>query len=203
LIRFLLHQPTPTGVYDIVNYSGYPVGVYIDDIQFTDCEWLQSLSLTSLANNSDFATLDHVTGGGPLEIGSNYILKVRPRIGNVWMPFGQSLEVIPTESIDVENYQHFDKDGLPNGIEHILNLNPMNGADAEAALSPTINNGQLQISHPVIGANQIEAEYSFTLEIDSWETIPVTISEDGIATASVDLSSANGKCFIRWAASEL
>jgi hypothetical protein len=159
-----------------------------------------------------------VTGGGPLEIGSNYILKVRPRIGNVWMPFGQSLEVIPTESIDVENYQQwaltyypligafnddFDKDGLPNGIEHILNLNPMNAADAEAALSPTINNGQLQISHPVIGANQIEAEYSFTLEIDSWETIPVTISEDGIATASVDLSSANGKCFIRWAASEL
>ena len=218
LIRFLLHQPTPTGVYDIVNYSGYPVGVYIDDIQFTDCEWLQSLSLTSLANNSDFATLDHVTGGGPLELGSNYILKVRPRIGNVWMPFGQSLEVIPTESIDAENYQQwaltyypliggfdedFDKDGLPNGIEHILDLNPMNAADAEAALSPTINNGQLQISHPVIGANQIEAEYSFTLEIGSWEKIPVTISEDGIATASVDLSTTNDKCFIRWAASEL
>ena len=218
LIRFLLHQPTPTGVFDIINYSGYPVGVYIDDIQFTDCEWLQSLSLTSLANNSDFATLDHVTGGGPLELGSNYILKVRPRIGNVWMPFGQSLEVIPTESIDVENYQQwaltyypliggfdedFDKDGLPNGIEHILDLNPMNAADAEAALSPTINNGQLQISHPVIGANQIEAEYSFTLEIGSWEKIPVTISEDGIATASVDLSTTNDKCFIRWAASEL
>ena len=218
LIRFLLHQPTPTGVYDIVNYSGYPVGVYIDDIQFTDCEWLQSLSLTSLANNSDFATLDNVTGGGPLEVDSNYILRVRPRVGNVWMPFGQSLEVIPTESIDAENYQQwaltyypligafnddFDKDGLPNGIEHILNLNPMNGADAEAALTPTINNGELQISHPVIGANQIEAEYSFTLEIGSWEKIPVTISENGIATASVDLSSANDKCFIRWAASEL
>ncbi len=218
LIRFLLHQPTPTGVYDIVNYSGYPVGVYIDDIQFTDCEWLQSLSLTSLANNSDFATLDHVTGGGPLEVDSNYILRVRPRVGNVWMPFGQSLEVIPTESIDAENYQQwaltyypliggfdedFDKDGLPNGIEHILDLNPMNAADAEAALTPTINNGELQISHPVIGANQIEAEYSFTLEIGSWEKIPVTISEDGIATASVDLSSANDKCFIRWAASEL
>ena len=218
LIRFLLHQPTPTGVYDIINYSGYPVGVYIDDIQFTDCEWLQSLSLTSLANNSDFATLDHVTGGGPLEVDSNYILRVRPRVGNVWMPFGQSLEVIPTESIDAENYQQwaltyypliggfdedFDKDGLPNGIEHILDLNPMNAADAEAALSPTINNGELQISHPVIGANQIEAEYSFTLEIGSWEKIPVTISEDGIATASVDLSSANDKCFIRWAASEL
>ena len=218
LIRFLLHQPTPNGVYDIVNYSGYPVGVYIDDIQFTDCEWLQSLSLTSLANNSDFATLDNVTGGGPLEVDSNYILRVRPRVGNVWMPFGQSLEVIPTESIDAENYQQwaltyypliggfdedFDKDGLPNGIEHILDLNPMNAADAEAALSPTINNGQLQISHPVIGANQIEAEYSFTLEIGSWETIPVTISEDGIATASVDLSATNDKCFIRWAASEL
>jgi hypothetical protein len=218
LIRFLLHQPTPTGVYDIINYSGYPVGVFIDDIQFIDCEWLQSLSLTSLAKNSDFATLDNVTGGGPLKVGSSYILKLRPKIGNAWMPFGQSLEVIPAEAIDAENYQQwaltyypsiggfnddFDNDGLPNGIEHILNLNPMNAADAEAALSPTINNGQLQISHPIIGGNQIEAECSFTLEAGSWEPVPVTISEAGIATASVDLSAANGKCFIRWAASEL
>ena len=218
LIRFLLHQPTPTGVYDIINYSGYPVGVFIDDIQFIDCEWLQSLSLTSLAKNSDFVTLDNVTGGGPLKVGSSYILKLRPKIGNAWMPFGQSLEVIPAEAIDAENYQQwaltyypsiggfnddFDNDGLPNGIEHILNLNPMNAADAEAALSPTINNGQLQISHPIIGGNQIEAECSFTLEAGSWEPVPVTISEAGIATASVDLSAANGKCFIRWAASEL
>ena len=134
------------------------------------------------------------------------------------MPFGQSLEVIPAEVIDAENYQQwaltyypsiggfnddYDQDGLPNGIEHILNLNPMNAADAEAALSTTINNSQLQISHPVIGGNQIEAECSFTLEAGSWEPIPVTISEDGIATASVDLSAANGKCFIRWRATEL
>ena len=159
-----------------------------------------------------------MTGGGPLEVASSYMLKVRPKIGNVWMPFGQSLEVIPTENIDPQNYQQwaltyypligdfrgdYDNDGLPNGIEYILNLNPMNAADAEAALSPTINNGQLQISHPVIGGNQIEAECSFTLEAGSWEAIPVTTSEAGIATASVDLSVANGKCFIRWTASEL
>ena len=215
-----IRPESPTGVFDIItDYRGNtPVGVFIDDIEFTDCEWLQSLSLTSLAKNSDFAPLDNVTGGGPLEVGSNYILKVRPRIGNVWMPFGQSLEVIPAEVIDAENYQQwaltyypsiggfnddYDQDGLPNGIEHILNLNPMNAADAEAALSTTINNSQLQISHPVIGGNQIEAECSFTLEAGSWEPIPVTISEDGIATASVDLSAANGKCFIRWRATEL
>ena len=219
IVRFLLHRPeSTTGVFNITDNPNTPVGVFIDDIEFTDCEWLQSLSLTSLAKNSDFAPLDNVTGGGPLEVGSNYILKVRPRIGNVWMPFGQSLEVIPAEVIDAENYQQwaltyypsiggfnddYDQDGLPNGIEHILNLNPMNAADAEAALSTTINNSQLQISHPVIGGNQIEAECSFTLEAGSWEAIPVTISEDGIATASVDLSAANGKCFIRWRATEL
>ena len=219
IVRFLLHRPeSTTGVFNITDNPNTPVGVFIDDIEFTNCTWLQSLSLTSLAKNSDFAPLDNVTGGGPLEVGSNYILKVRPRIGNVWMPFGQSLEVIPAEVIDAENYQQwaltyypsiggfnddYDQDGLPNGIEHILNLNPMNAADAEAALSTTINNSQLQISHPVIGGNQIEAECSFTLEAGSWEAIPVTISEDGIATASVDLSAANGKCFIRWRATEL
>ena len=218
LVRFLLHQPTPTGVYDLGTFSDYPVGVYIDDVEFLNCEWLQSLSLSSIPKNTELVSLDEYTAGGPPEPGTSYILKVRPRIGTLWMPFGQPLEVIPTDDIDTQNYQQwassyypliggfsddYDHDGLPNGIEYALNLNPMNALDTNAALSPTINNGQLQISHQVINGIQIGAECSYTLEAGSWEPIDVTISEDGIATASIDLDAVNGKCFIRWTATEL
>lgn len=217
LIRFLLHQPTPTGVYDVVTYDDHPVGVYIDDIEFLYCDWLQSLSLSSIPKNAELVSFNNLTAAGPPEPGTSYILRVRPRIGNIWMPFGQSLEVIPTDDAVTQNYQQwvlnyypligdftddYDLDGLPNGIEYALNLNPMNALDADAALFPIVHNGQLQISHPVIDGNQIGAECSYTLEAGSWEPIDITISEDGIATASIDLDTENGACFIRWTATQ-
>ncbi len=217
LIRFLLHQPNPTGVYDIVTYEDYPVGVYIDDIEFLACDWLESLSLTSIPKSAELVSLNNLTAAGPPKPGASYILRVRPRIGNTWMPYGQSLEVIPTNESVAQNYQEwvsnyypligdfthdYDHDGLPNGIEYALNLNPMNTLDADAALLPIVNNGQLQISHPVIDGNQIGAEYSHTLEADSWEPVDVTISADGIATASINLGTEDGACFIRWTATQ-
>ncbi|MGB2428382.1 MAG: hypothetical protein ACPIGG_02720, partial [Akkermansiaceae bacterium] len=93
-----------------------------------------------------------------------------------------------------------DKDGLANGLEYLLNLNPLNASDAGVALSPLIRNGRLKISHPVISGGSIEAEYSLTLEQGSWQPANVTISANGIATASVILNSENQTCFIRWKA---
>jgi len=218
LIRFLLHQPSPTGVYDISTYNGYPVGVYIDDIEFQNCEWLQSLSQSSILSNSQLVSLDESSIGGQLQTDTSYILRVRSKIGNVWMPFGQPLEVVPTDTEVPQNYQQwsltyypligdfsgdYDNDGLANGIEYTLNLNPMNALDSDAALSPTINNNQLQIVHPVINANQIGAEYSHTLEPGSWEPIEVNVSEAGIATASINLDTEHKACFIRWTATDL
>ncbi|MGB2402687.1 MAG: hypothetical protein ACPIA7_04685 [Akkermansiaceae bacterium] len=215
LIRFILHQPNPTGVYDINTHNGFPIGVYIDDVVFSNCAWLQNLSLTNQSKTNSIVSLDEITAGGPLEAGTSYILKVRPRIGNIWMPFGQPLEVVPTDAVTPQNYQQwaltyypligdfnedYDHDGLANGIEYTLNLNPMNALDAEPALSPIINNGQLQISHYVIDGNQIGAERSYTLEPDSWQPINVTISENGIATASINLDATTDACFIRWSA---
>lgn len=215
LIRFLLHQPTPTGVYDVGTFGDYPVGVFIDDIEFFNCKWLQNLSQSSIPKNNSLVSLNELTAAGPLETGTSYILKIKPRLGKIWMPFGQPLEVTPSDTTTPQNYQQwaltyypviggfnedYDHDGLANGIEYTLNLNPMNALDAEPALSPTINNGQLQISHYVIDGNQIGAERSYTLEPDSWQPVNVTISENGIATASINLDVTRDACFIRWTA---
>ena len=218
LIRFLLHQPTPTGVYDIGTSAGFPVGIYIDDIEFSNCEWLESLSQSSISKNNNLVSLDEFTAAGPLDTGTSYILKIKPRIGKIWMPYGQPLKVTPSNVTTAQNYQQwasthypiigafsedYDNDGLANGIEYALNLNPMNALDADLALSPMINNGQLQISHSVINGNLIGAECSYNLEPDSWEPVEVTISEDGIATASINLDTQSAACFIRWTATDL
>ena len=158
------------------------------------------------------------SAGGTLEAGTSYTLRVRPKVGTLWLPYGKALTVTPVDSSNPENYrewaqthypligefdQDYDADGLPNGVEYLLGLSPMNGTDSNAALTPVIQNGKLEISHPVITDMGIGAEYSYSLEDGSWTPIAVTISTDGLATASVDLSGSKGMCFIRWKATEL
>ena len=216
MARFILHRPTSTtGVFNAIDHAGNPIGVYIDDVEFLNCGWLDRLSLTSVPKYSNMVSFTNESAGGSIEVGKTYLLRVRPRIGTVWMPFGASLEVIPVESSGPTNYEEWaqtkypligsfeeddDKDGLANGLEYLLNLNPLNASDAGVALSPLIRNGRLEISHPVISGGSIEAEYSLTLEQGSWQPANVTISANGIATASVILNSENETCFIRWKA---
>ncbi len=219
MIRFMMHRPTSTtGVFNIVDHAGYPIGVYIDDVEFLDCGWLERLSLTHVPKYSNGVSFSSEFTGGSIEAGKTYLLRIRPKIGKVWMPFGDSLEVVPVESSGPGNYlewaqtnypligsfnEDYDKDGLPNGLEYLLKLNPLDANDAELALSPAINGGRLEISHPVISGGSIEAEYSLTLEEGSWQPVTVTISADSIATASVELSGSSDRCFIRWKATEL
>lgn len=218
-IRFLLHRPaSSTGVFNVTDHPQAPIGVYIDDINFLNCEWFDVISLTSVTKGSNLVTLNSESAGGTLEAGTSYTLRVRPKVGTLWLPYGKALTVTPVDSSNPENYrewaqthypligefdQDYDADGLPNGVEYLLGLSPMNGTDSNAALTPVIQNGKLEISHPVITDMGIGAEYSYSLEDGSWTPIAVTISTDGLATASVDLSGSKGMCFIRWKATEL
>ena len=216
LIRFLFHQPAATGVYDVVTFPDLPCGVFIDNISLSNCDWLETLARTTYPKTANYVTLDETTGGGSLQVGQNYNLRLRPRIGNAWLPYGPSVVAVPVDAASLSPYEEwfngtypiignfdddFDNDGLSNGIEHLLNLDPTNPADATAALSAEINNGKFEISHPVIIGAKIEAECSATLENGSWIPVSVTTA-NGIATASVDISSGGGRCFIRWKATE-
>ena len=124
------------------------------------------------------------------------------------------MEVIPVAAATLSPYElwlrgefpiiggftdDFDQDGIPNALERIFGLSPINSADATSALTPQISGGNIELSHAIIPGETITAEYSSTLDPDSWLPATVNIS-GGTATASVPLNL--GTAFIRWVVEE-
>ncbi len=213
LVRFLFHHPnTLTGFYYLTQpeLSGNPVGVFVDGISVSNCDWLESITPVAVSNTAEYATLDSNSAGGPPVAGNSYILRLRPRVGSHWFPYGPPLNVVPVSASSLNPYElwfrgtypvigtfyaDYDGDGIPNGVEHVFGLNPMNNADATAALTPRLADGNLELSHAVIAGGDVEAEYSFTLLAGSWQSAPVTIS-GGMATVSIPLQTP--ACYLRW-----
>lgn len=95
LIRFLLHQPNPTGVYDIISYPDLPLGAFIDNINFTNCDSLQDIAQLKYPKTASYVDLlDITTNGESIVGGGSYTLRIRPKIGTRWMPYGPSIQVV-------------------------------------------------------------------------------------------------------------
>jgi len=214
LIRFVLHQPANTGVFSLQTHSSFPIGAFVDGIEPVNCDVLDSLPSTSYAASATQVTLDATTGGGALTVGTPYTLRLRVRVGCHWFPYGQSLEVTPASAASLSDYElwfrgqyaiigsfveDYDQDGIPNGTERILGLNPLDTSDGAAALTPAIAGSNVQLSHAIISGETISAEYSTNLLAGSWLPATVNISA-GTATASVPVSL--GSAFIRWVVEE-
>ena len=215
LIRFILHNPSG-GVFDLDAYAAFPIGAFIDGIQPINCETLQPQTTASYPASADFVTLDASSAGGPLTAGNTYIMRLRTKVGCKWFAFGDSLKATPVTAASLSTYElwfrssyaiignfddDYDADGIPNGVEHVLGLNPMDATDTSAALTSTLDGGDLELSHSIISGGTVEAEYSYTLEAGSWNSVTVTNS-GGVATASFAVPTGKTECFIRWKAIE-
>ena len=214
MVRFYFHQPNPTGVYDLTTYPTFPIGVFIDGITATNCNWLESVPVTNYAKTAGYVELNSTTGGGALTSGSAYILRLRARVGCHWFPFGPSMEVTPVSASSLSSYQvwfrglypgigsfseDYDGDGISNGLEEIFDLNPMDPSDGAPAIRPVISGNNLVFSHPVTSSATLSAECSTTLQTGSWNPVTVIIN-NGIATATVPLGAP--ACYFRWVAIE-
>jgi hypothetical protein len=60
-------------------------GVFIDDISFSNCDWLSRRVLTSIPASAKETSLDASTAGKALTNGAQYTLRVQPRVGSKWM----------------------------------------------------------------------------------------------------------------------
>ena len=186
------------------------MGIFIDGIQVSNSNWIQSLEATNLPSTAKSVNLNSATAGEPLITGNTYILRLRARINNHWFPYGNSLSVTPVAESSLSGYEawkrsyydyigdsnhDYDSDGVPNSIEYVFGLNPSNTADASSVMNTEIINGNFQISHPILPNETIQAEYSHTLTSGSWQSVTVSIS-NGVATASIPVTSS--PCFLRW-----
>ena len=199
---------------DNSNFDGFPIGAFIDGIEPVNCDTLESLPPTTYNTSTTSVPLDTTTGGGALVAGNPYTLRLRVRIGCHWFPFGQSLDVTPVAASSLSDYElwfrgqfpiiggfadDFDQDGIPNALERIFGLSPIDSTDATSALTPQIAGGNIELSHAIIPGETITAEYSSTLDPNSWLPATVNIS-GGTATASVPLNL--GTAFLRWVVDE-
>ncbi|MCP5535152.1 MAG: hypothetical protein H7A51_02835 [Akkermansiaceae bacterium] len=193
------------------------VGVFTDDISLVNCDDLSNLGdFTYNTPNLDRVSLDASTAGESLVSGKKYLLSLSVTVGCKNYGFGSALEVTPVSAASLSTYElwfrgsyaiigdfddDYDADGIPNGVEHVFDLNPMDSGDGAAALTPTLDGGDLELSHSIISGGTVGAEYSYSLEAGSWNPVTV-VNSGGVATASFAVPAEKTECFIRWKAIE-
>jgi hypothetical protein len=83
-IRLLLRKNSTQG-FITTSAVGSKSGAFIDDVSFTNVDWLSSRRLTNYPANSTAVTLDSTTAGETLLAGTQYTLRLQPRVGSTWM----------------------------------------------------------------------------------------------------------------------
>ena len=60
-------------------------GTFIDDISFTNVDWLSARTFTNYPANATTVTLNATTAGGTITSGTQYNLRLQPRVASAWM----------------------------------------------------------------------------------------------------------------------
>jgi len=89
-IRLLIRKNGDPGT---TAFIGDGTGAFIDDVTFTNMDWLSGRKTTKFAESSSSVPLNFTTAGEALVAGSTYTLRIQPRVGSIWMTSSTPLEV--------------------------------------------------------------------------------------------------------------
>jgi hypothetical protein len=93
-IRLLIRKNgDPSAFAFVTNAAGTASGAFIDDVTFTNVDWLSGRVTTTLAKDSRSVLLNSTTAGEALVAGASYSLRLQPRVGNLWMTSSTPLDV--------------------------------------------------------------------------------------------------------------
>lgn len=68
-------------------------GAFIDDVTFTNMDWLSTRLLHNVPKDSSSVTFNSTTLGEPLVSGATYTLRLQPRVGNLWMTSSNAQDI--------------------------------------------------------------------------------------------------------------
>lgn len=88
-IRFRLSVAPGYGFYADEQYPTYPTGILIDYITTTNCQWLDLKKTNELAATATSFELNPTTAGVALSNALELRLRLRTKLGNRWMPYGE------------------------------------------------------------------------------------------------------------------
>lgn len=93
-IRLVVRKEGDPGnpVYVTAN-PGTASGAFIDDVTFTNMDWLSTRVLSNVPKDSSSVTFNSTTVGEPLVSGATYTMRLQPRVGNLWMTSSDTHEV--------------------------------------------------------------------------------------------------------------
>ncbi len=87
-VRFRYHAKKGQPIYTHEAAPASPTGIFIDDIKFGNCDWLEPRKSTVLPKNATSFTLSRATAGAPLVKGGRWTLALGTRLGGKWFPNG-------------------------------------------------------------------------------------------------------------------
>lgn len=149
-IRFLVRKSSSQ---EFITVDTAQSGAFVDDISFTNMDWLSYRRLTSYPASSGSVALDSATAGETLAAGTQYTLRLQPRVGNVWMTASSLLSV----AVASNNAPTLDPIAGPinlledAGTQNIAltGISPGSEETQSVAISATSSNTTL-IPHPTI-----------------------------------------------------
>lgn len=224
--RFRYFKNDPTGStfnHQNPSHTALPTGIFIDDITTTNCTWFDLKKINDVPTPLTYFTLNAEAVGiiGVIPNGSTYYLRQRIKLGNHWFPYGSAKEVVTTDTpiTGFDGWLAYEYpgltggfsgshagDGIPNGIKFGFMLNPLLKSASRDQISfytSPARSGEESYVSITRAANgirdEVSAEWSDTLEADSWSSEGVIINysnEDQTAMATAP--AGTGKRFLRW-----
>jgi hypothetical protein len=88
-IRFRLFDATGLGVYAADSNPTFPMGIWLDDITTTKCQWLELKRTNELAASATSFQLNATTAGMAIDSQMALRMRMRTKLGNRWMPYGE------------------------------------------------------------------------------------------------------------------
>jgi hypothetical protein len=87
-IRFRYYAKKGQPIYTHEAAPTSPTGIFIDDIAFKNCDWLEPRQATVLPNAASSFVFAKGTAGAPLVKGDRWALSLSTRLGGRWFPHG-------------------------------------------------------------------------------------------------------------------
>jgi hypothetical protein len=87
-VRFRYYAKKGQPIYTHEAAPKSPTGIFIDDVAFKNCDWLEPRKTTVLPNTASSFVFGKSTAGAPLVKGDRWMLALGTRLGGRWFPYG-------------------------------------------------------------------------------------------------------------------
>jgi hypothetical protein len=181
-VKFTMRPLGGSYLPDVTSSSGF----FIDDITVTNAIQLGSTTTTALPSNATSFTLNATTAGAPLVLGTAYLLRVRPSVGDRWFGDGPLKSVTATALApgysgwiaaqypmvtEGVNGDH-DHDGIPNGVEYAFGLNPLISNSSSALPQPVRSGNTYGVTYTTpSGITGVTYGARWTSDLKTWSNI--------------------------------